>query len=105
MDLGCSSPIKVKNVSMLNDTTQGHTNSGSIFSVLVDDDNDTPKETNVGFKTHVASKSVDPKDKEPRIVSLWKSVQQKMQSRDSNDLAASSSKDSVKPKSPFSYTP
>lgn len=47
-----------KRVSVHHGGTQGHTNSVSKFFVLIDEDNDTSKETNVGLKTHVASRQL-----------------------------------------------
>ncbi|KAK9912767.1 hypothetical protein M0R45_036611 [Rubus argutus] len=69
-------------------------NLGSRFSVLETETEDTIKDNNVKPRATMIDTSPTPNDKEPRIVTLWKSVQQKLQSKNEEELASSLSPDS-----------
>ncbi|KAK9905280.1 hypothetical protein M0R45_000332 [Rubus argutus] len=65
-----------------------------IIKLVETETEDTIKDNNVKPRATVIDTSPTPKDKEPRIVTLWKSVQQKLQSKNEEELASSLSPDS-----------
>lgn len=67
-----------KRDSTVNDHAQVRAASGSRFSILDTVDIDTSGNTDEGIEADTTTKASLPVDNEPRIVSLWKSLQKKI---------------------------
>lgn len=88
-----------------NGQSKSQANSGSRFSVLVNEDEGTEKATGSSSMEPVIVSPPPPLLKEPKFFSLWKFVQLKTQTRNENKGMPSLAKDSTESKSTFAYKP
>lgn len=92
-----------KRDTMQNGKPISSTNSGSRFSVLINEDEGTDKTTSATLTEPTVTPTPSPTVKEPPIVSLWKCVQKKTQMRNDNRVVSPLVTDSDEPQSPLVY--